>query len=176
MIVGQAARRYASAIFDLARSTNSIDAWLRDLNTIESTVIQRGIIETLDNPAIPSSQKQTIIAEGFHDLPLDRRNLLGLLATRYRAHLIPGIVQAYRQLIDESQGQAVAEVTTAVPLDEDEARLVASRIGKMTGKKIQIQTRIDPSIIGGIIVRIGDKLIDGSISSRLAALRAQLAR
>ena len=103
-------------------------------------------------------------------------NLAYMLAGKDSFDLIAGIYNDYQALLDSYRGIEQAEVTTAVPLNEKEKQELAERLGKITGKKIIMTTRVDPSIIGGVIAKVGEKLIDGSTRSQLEALKNELAR
>jgi F0F1-type ATP synthase delta subunit len=89
-------------------------------------------------------------------------------------HLAAQIAEEFRVLLDEQRGIAWAEVLTAIPLDEEQKRRVAARLGEVTGKQVNVDAAVDPSILGGLIARIGDTLIDGSTRSRLLALKKEL--
>ena len=101
-------------------------------------------------------------------------NLARILVHRGRTALAAQIAEAFQELADAARGIAHAEVTTAVPLSEGEAKAVAEKLAEITGKQVVVQTRVDEGIIGGLVARIGDRLIDGSTRSRLAALRCRL--
>jgi len=102
-------------------------------------------------------------------------NLLFLLAERQRLSLLPRIVESYQEMYNKAKGIVVAEVTTAVPLDAARKQQVANRLSELTGKTIELRTKEDPRILGGMITRIGDQLIDGSVSARLSELADRLA-
>jgi F-type H+-transporting ATPase subunit delta len=103
--------------------------------------------------------------------------LVLLLATKGKLAALDDIAEEYQMLVDNYrgiEGTAIAEVTTAVPLDEDYQLKIAQRITEIIGKPVLLRPKVDPAILGGIIIRVGDKLIDGSIRSKLAALRKDL--
>jgi F-type H+-transporting ATPase subunit delta len=103
--------------------------------------------------------------------------LVLLLSAKDRLSIIDDIAEGYQALVDNYrgiEGAEVAEVTTAIPLDDEYQLRVAQRITEIIGKPIMLKPKVDPGIIGGIIIRVGDKLIDGSIRSKLAALRKDL--
>jgi F-type H+-transporting ATPase subunit delta len=93
---------------------------------------------------------------------------------RGRTALAPQVAEAFQELVDAERGIAHAVVTTAVPLSEGEREAVAKRLGEIAGRQVLVETEVDVGIIGGLIARIGDKLIDGSTRSQLAALRRRL--
>ncbi|GIW05437.1 MAG: F0F1 ATP synthase subunit delta [Dehalococcoidia bacterium] len=171
-----AARRYAQAVFGIAKDQNRLDGWDADLATIADALHQRELRAALESAKVPFAAKQELVSRVFSGAidPL-AQNLLLLLSQRGRLHLLDDIIAAYRALVDEERGIARARVTTAVPLDESEQQRVAARLAELTGKQIRLETAVDPSILGGLIARIGDKLIDGSTRTRLIALRQRLA-
>ena len=169
------ARRYARAVFDLAIARNDLDGWLGDLHLIRSFLEEADVGLLLENPSIPFARKQEIVEHRLLGLDPLRRNFVHVLVERGRTRSIGDIVAEYRRLVDDYRGVAVAEVVTAVPLDDDESQTVARRLEGLVGKRIVLDKRVDPSILGGIVARIGDRLIDGSVAGQLGALRDQLA-
>ena len=101
-------------------------------------------------------------------------NLAYLLVARGRLRIVEDIVDEYRRLVDEHRGIAHAEVAAAIPVDEEVKDRLISRLGSLVGREIVLKVKVDPSLIGGIIARIGDKIIDGSTRSRLVSLRESL--
>ncbi len=171
---GRIARRYARAVFDIAVASGDVDGWLRDLRSIQSFLGQADVSMLLENPAIPLAEKQAVVDQGLARLGQLQRNFVYVLIANGRVSQIDGIVAEFQRLVNDYRGVAVAEVTTAVPLDERETRVVAGQIEALLGKKVVLEKRVDPSILGGVVARIGDRLIDGSLAGQLAALRNQL--
>jgi len=101
-------------------------------------------------------------------------NLALLLVSKSRIALIQGIAGEYDVMLDEYRGVQTAEVITAVPLDDRERTGIKTQLGALTGKKTEIKTEVDPGILGGVVARVGGKLLDGSTRSKLAALKKQL--
>ncbi|MCL6648215.1 MAG: ATP synthase F1 subunit delta [Chloroflexi bacterium] len=170
------ARRYAQAIFQIAQEQGRLDGWAADLATIAQALQQPELRAVLESSRAPLAVKRQIVEQVFGDQldPL-ARNFLLVLVQRGRLHLLEAIQQAYGELVDEARGIARARVTTAVPLTAEEQQAVAERLAAITGKQIRLETAVDPSILGGLIVRLGDRLLDGSTRSRLLALRRRLA-
>jgi F-type H+-transporting ATPase subunit delta len=113
------------------------------------------------------------VLEGLNPLVM---NLALLLVSRGRLRLLAGIAQEYGRLVDEHEGLAYAAVTAAVPLEPEERQKLTARLGELVGKKISVSEAVEPSIIGGLSIRVGDKLIDGSTKSKFLALRESLKR
>lgn len=174
MIQDPAARRYAQAIFALAEEKGTFDEWLDDLETLAVAFSDPVVARALSSQRIPAERKEALIRQAAPDLRPLSWNLLRLLIRKKRLHLLPQIAEALRELVDERRGVAKAIVTTALPLDGADRQRVAERLSQITGKQVLVETRVDESIMGGLIARIGDRLIDGSTRTKLLALRAAL--
>ncbi|HEX2912798.1 MAG TPA: ATP synthase F1 subunit delta [Chloroflexia bacterium] len=173
---GSAGRRYAQAIFELAREQNNLEQWASNLETIAYTFSQPEVQTFLENPKT-SREKKTQFARtvlGTRVGP-EALNLALLLIQRDRQNYVPGIYQEYIRLWNKLRGIEIAEVTTAVPVGPKEEELIRQRLSAITGKQITLKTNVDPEIMGGLVARVGDTLIDGSIRTRLQNLRKQLA-
>ena len=169
------ALRYAEAVFQVARDTNSYDTWLRELGEVEQLLTDPLAAQVLLSPVVPRDRKTAILEQALSGLGQQTRNFVGLLVRRERLELIPQINAALRELIDEARGVEVARVTTAAPLTDDERQLVVARLAERTGKQIRIEEQLDPSIMGGVVAQVGDEIIDGSVRGRLESLRRALA-
>jgi F-type H+-transporting ATPase subunit delta len=172
---GSAARRYADAVFEIAESEGRLDEWAQELELLAGIFSGNEVISWLANPSVPASDKDSLIQTGLASAGEGIRNLARLLVSRGRAPLAPGILAAYQQRLDAVRGIAHAVVTTAVPLSTEETAAVNQRLASLTRRQVKMETAVDPSIIGGIVVRIGDKLIDGSTRARLQELKRRLA-
>lgn len=176
MPAGNAARRYAHAIFDIARSQNTLDFWANDLDSIAQTFDQAEVKQYLENPKTPKDKKRVFVQGVLgKQVSPGALNLALLLVQRERQTYIDGIRNEFIKLVNQIKGVEIAQVTTAIPIDEAEKNYIRDRLAAITGKQIQIETQVDPDIIGGVVARIGDTLIDGSVRNRLQALRKQLA-
>jgi F-type H+-transporting ATPase subunit delta len=174
---GATARRYAQAVFDLAKDSNTLDQWLADLKAVSAVFGSHGAASTLQDPGVKQEDQRRIINEQLAALKTQPMvvNLLYMLVQRQRLALLPRIVESYQQLYNKAKGIVVADVTSAVPLDEALQKRVVAELSKITGKTIELRVHQDPSILGGLITRIGDELIDASVFARLAELGQRLA-
>jgi F-type H+-transporting ATPase subunit delta len=172
---GAAVRRYAQAVFEIADEQGTLDRWERDLKALADAFGDPFVAAFFDNPQIPASEKRAtadrLLGPAGQHLT---RNLAGLLIERGRFNMMPRLYAAYHDLMLEREGIAVGEVTTAVPLNDDELAMVRRRLGAIVGKDVEVRAVVDPRIIGGIVARVGDQLIDGSVLNQLRRLREQL--
>ncbi|SHK85870.1 ATP synthase F1 subunit delta [Rhodothermus profundi] len=172
------ARRYARALFEEARARGQAEAIDADVAVLhESFTTSRELARVFESPVIPREKKKKIIETLFAGRlqPLTVR-FLELLVEKERESLLPAVVAAYRALQDEEQGIIEAQVRTAFPLDEAGAQPLVAKLERLTGKKIRLRLQQDPSLIGGVVVRVGDTVYDGSVRQQLTALRERLRR
>jgi len=171
---GVAAKRHAQAVFQLALERGELEKWLEDLKTIATTLSQPQLMAILESPKVHLDEKMELLHRCLPGVSQLALNLVYLLVARRRLRLIDQIVSEYQRLADAYQGVEHAEVTTAIPLDEEDRQRLSERLAELTGTRIVLSTRVDPNVIGGFVVRIGDRLIDGSTKSKLDSLRKSL--
>jgi len=172
------AKRYAAAAFAVAAEGGDFDLWLNTLTSLARIMQMPSARTVFLSPAIPPEQKRAALDRLLPDASPTVRNFLHIIADRARLDEVPGIADSLRDLINERRGIITAEVTTAVPLDAEMERLVAQRLATYLNRppeNVMIRARVDPSIIGGVVARIGDRLIDDSVRGRLDRLRQTLA-
>ncbi len=168
------ARRHAQAVFQIALERGELDLWQRDLERIATAIEDPVLYPLLESPKIPFSEKARILGQQLEGITPLAMNLARLLVAKRRLGIAGDIAVEYQSLLDEHRGIAHAEVATAVPVDEEVKDKLAHRLGHLVGREVVITTSVDPSLIGGLVARVGDKLIDGSIRSRLLSLRESL--
>lgn len=176
MIERRIVRRYASALFAAASRADAVDQVESDLGLVSLTVESApALLEAITSPIIPPDKKRAILEEIFkgkaHEITL---SYLRLLVDKRREEAILQTEEEYVLLANEARGIVEAEATTATPLDEVQQGQLTSKLSATTGKQIRLECKVDPTVIGGVLVRIGDRVIDGSIKGQLAALREQL--
>jgi F-type H+-transporting ATPase subunit delta len=170
-----AARRYAEALFELARRERAEERWASELDAVVAVLGDEQVRTTLDSPAVPFTEREAALRkalEGRVSPPI--LNLARLLAERSRLELLSSIAVQYRRLLNTQKGIIEAVVTTALPLTPDESRAVRDRVTAMTGTQVDLREEIDESLIGGLTVQVGDRLLDASVRGRLERLRNQL--
>jgi F-type H+-transporting ATPase subunit delta len=170
------ARRYAAALFETAKSADIIDKVESDLGLITWTLenVPR-LSDVLLNPLIVDDDKKNIVQEIFKD-KIDEITLdfIFLLIDRKREGILADIEAEYVAYADSWRGIIRVLVTCAVPITDDERNKLTAALEDFTEKKVQLQLEVDASLIGGMIVQIGDTIIDGSVKGYLNALRNRL--
>lgn len=169
------ARRYAEAAFEIAQRDASMEAWLAALGVAELRLLDDAVVRLLSNPSIPASSRidvlRRIVGDAVSGPQLD---LLALMIRRGRFELLPGVIREFTRLYRSSEGIVEASVTSAAALDAAEVEALAERLVALTGKRIELREEVDPGLLGGLQVRVGDQLIDGSVRGRLDRLHAEL--
>jgi F-type H+-transporting ATPase subunit delta len=175
MLRDPAANRYAQAAFELGLERNELEAWERDLDFLGSALEGREAVDFVASHKITPEAKLDFLRRATGETSPLPWNLVRLLASKGRLALLPQIAERFRALLDEHRGVAHAKVLTAVAMSADEQRSLEQKLSQLTGKRVDIQTFEAPEIIGGIVARIGDTLIDGSTRTKLISLKRQLA-
>jgi len=173
------ARSYSQAAFKIALEEKELNRWQSDLRKIASLVKDEALFALLESPEVPFDNKAKVLSDRLGDINPQVLKMVSLLVAKGRLGMVGDIVDEYQQLVDNYrgiEGAEVAEVTTAIPLDDEEKLKLAQRLTSIIGKPIVLKPKVDSSLIGGIIIRVGDKLIDGSIRSKLVALKRGLER
>lgn len=170
------ARPYATAAFELAQEASDLAAWSEMLHLLNLIVSDPQMQRVLNNPRLDSK----FLADFVLDISAERlsetgRNFVRVLADAGRLSLAPQIYQLFEQRRTDSEGVVDVEIVSAYELEQDEQDKIATAMAKRFGKKINISTRIDDSLIGGTVIRAGDSVIDASIRGRLRQLGSELA-
>ena len=173
-----AVRRYAQAILEIAEAEGALEQVEDELYRFARTVDEQGQLrEALTDPGLPTERKRAVVEE-----------LLGARASRHTVSLIEflivagrakdlaGIVEALATLAAAQRNAEFAEVRSAVPLDDEQRRRLAEALARATGTEVDLKVLVDPTVIGGVVARVGDQVFDGSIRRRLDLARDQLAR
>jgi F-type H+-transporting ATPase subunit delta len=170
-----AARRYAEAAFEIGRADGTIDAWDADLTLLRELFADPELRTLVEHPAVAFSDKERVVRRlaGSVKVP-EALSLVLLMVRRGRPRAIGAMVEHFGNLVRRHRGVALAEVRTALPLEAPQRTAVMDRLHELTGDEIEINEVVDESLIGGITVRIGDRLYDASVRNRLERLRARL--
>lgn len=170
------ARRYAQAIFELGEESGSTDKWAQDLEIMSDVFSDPDVAQYFRDPKQGAEEKKRAVARIFEgQVGPQSLNVLRMLAERQRTDIIPLIYERFQALVREARGIVVADVTTAIEVDDAEKERIAEHLARMTGgKRVAIRAHVNPDIIGGFIARVGDQLIDGSVVTSLQQLRQRL--
>ncbi len=171
--------RNAQEVFKTALEKKELNKWQSDLRRIDSLVKDATLFALLENPKVRFDDKAKVLSERLGDINPQALKLVSELVAKGKLAAIGDIADEYQRLLDNYrgiEGAEVAEVTTAIPLDDEDRLRLAQRITSLVGKPVVLKPKVDSSLIGGIIIRVGDKLIDGSIRSKLEALKREMGR
>ena len=170
------ARNYAAALLALARKADDLAAWGRMIDDVANAIDRDDRLRRfLEAPQISAAQKNAVLSKAFEDrAPRLFLRFLQRLVLNRRQMLIPEIANEYRDLVDEVKGRVHAQVTLAKPVDEEQRAAIARHLTHTLGQPVVPQVRINPNILGGIIVRVGDRVMDGSVRRRLGILRNRM--
>ncbi len=165
------ARPYAEAAFEQAREENKLKEWSEMLRVLGLVVSDSQMQKVLDNPRVGCTALQDIVLGVCGDYLSDTgKNFVKVITENKRLLLAPQIFLLFEQKRKDIEGIADVEVISAYPMDSEQKRQVSDAMSKRLGKKIEITTRVDESLIGGVVIRAGDSVIDASMRGRLKQL------
>ena len=167
-------KRYAQAIFELALHEEQLEPWSAQLEMAGGVLQDQEFNDFLKHASVPVEQKIRSIDTVLSDLHPLVRNMVNVLVSRGLVDLVPDIREAYVELLDRHAGRQRVEVTSAVDLDQPELDRIGGFVSGLIRKEVVISTQVDESILGGVVIQIGDQLLDGSTRSRLEGLRNRL--
>ena len=168
------ALRYGQAVFEIAAEHQNYNTWRDNMDTLVRMVLDKDVLLFLENPRVSLAKKREVLEPKLKGVNPMAVNLLYLLVERNGLGMLPNIAADYQRRLDEVHGVAHAQVTAAVPLSEEEVAEIRKKLGDLFGKKIEITTRLNSSLLGGVVARVGDKVIDGSLSRRLQDLKREI--
>jgi F-type H+-transporting ATPase subunit delta len=177
MSLRTSATRYAKALLDVAIKESDPSAIERDLaRVVDAMNAHSELRRVLTSPGTPQAARVSVVkalsARAAIQSPVAK--LLGMLAERGRLELLPELLNVYRERLLAHKNIIRASVTSAAPLAPEKVRALEASLGQLTGKTVQLDTAVDPAIIGGVITRVGSTVYDGSIRTQLAKMRQQL--
>lgn len=173
-----ASLQYANALADIALAQGAAEPAAKQLNDFGSAYAQSAELRTfLASPAVTVEAKHAVIEKINGRMGASKiiRNFLFVITDHRRTQLIPEILAMFQQVIRQRQGVAEAQISSAVELSAAQKKELAATLTKVTGKKIETKYSLDPALLGGAVVRIGDTIYDGSLRSRLNEMRSRLA-
>ena len=171
------AQVYSRALFEAAQDQDKLDDVREQVGAFADAIDEnRDLAVFFFSPYFSTEEKKEglgKVLDGADDIV---RNFLELLVEKHRMPAIHRIRREYESLWEEENKLLPVEITSAIELDEDTVKQIGDKIGERTGRKVQLESKVDPDILGGIVVRVGDRILDASIANRLESLRKQVAR
>jgi F-type H+-transporting ATPase subunit delta len=172
------ARRYAAALFDVVRKDGDIDRAAEELGAIKAAIAGHDQLrKVLESPGVPMPVKRKILDDivgASGDVSQETRRLFGLLAERDRLAMLPDVADAFAARVMQAKKIVPAEVVTAVPLADHNRAALSAALGRAAGAQVTMTERVDPSIVGGVIAKVGSVVFDGSVTTQLARLKQKL--
>jgi F-type H+-transporting ATPase subunit delta len=170
------AKRYARALFNAAQKIGSLEAVQNDLTLMDTLWRQTPALpRLLESPLVPAEKKRELLDKTLSgQLNAATRAFLYLLIEKRREEILPAVHEEFLRLADDAAGLIRAQATVALPLDESERAALLAGLQQRTGKRIELQVNVDPAILGGVVVRMKDTVIDGSVRGALERLREQM--
>jgi F-type H+-transporting ATPase subunit delta len=169
------ANRYARAVFELALEEGRVKEWSRMLEVIRAVLEDPSARAVVDNPSVSAETRMRAIEElHLPGIGPEGMNLMRLLVSVGRVGRIGEIADQFEVLADEAAGRVRATVTTAIPLTSAAQESLRGDLSKQLGKDVRLEARVDPAILGGLVLQVGDRLTDGSVASRLDQLRRKV--
>ncbi len=169
--------RYAKAMFDLANERNALDDVKADLATITAMLDESADLESVVRSPVLSRDDQARAMDAVLDaagVGQMVKNFVGVVAKNRRLFALRGMIRGYNELLAQHRGEVAAEVTSAQPLTDAQRDNLAAALKQAVGRDVTIETSVDESLIGGMIVRVGSRMVDFSLSTKLASLRLSM--
>ena len=166
--------RYAQAIFDLALENNQVEQWGEDLAVVAVVFEDADFAALMKHADMPAADKLAATASVLAGVNSLVRNLVDLLISKNSVDALAGVYSSYTELLDSHLGRQRVEITTAVPLESAETERINSFVTGLVRREVVLTTKVDESILGGLVIQIGDRLLDGSTKARLDGLRNRL--
>jgi F-type H+-transporting ATPase subunit delta len=174
-MAGAAAKRYARAIFELAREEDLVERWAERLHTMRDILGRPEVVSVLANPTIDVKRREEAAAALLErHAGREVTNLARLLVGANRVAELDGIIEQFELLADEAAGRVRATATTAVPLTRSDADKLEASLSRRLGREVRLSNQVDRAIVGGLVLRMGDRVIDASVATRLQQLRHHL--
>ena len=170
------ARNYAETLLELAQRAGDLRGWGEMLDQVSDAMeSDKRLRVFLESPRVSAQRKNDVLQKAYGaQLPRNFLRFLQALVSHRRQMLIPVIAHAYNDLVDQVEGRVHASVTVARPAEEVDRQIVTKQLSRMLGKDVVPHFHVNPNIIGGVVVRVGDTVLDGSVRRRLATLRTKM--
>lgn len=171
-------KRYATALFQAVQESETTDAAtvLQELSGIQQSMMETpSFLQFFNSPVIGDDEKKQFITEAFKGkISVETLHFLLILVDKGREHYFHDMVSTFYQLTQALHNQVKAVAVTAVPMSDDAQKKLAASLSTMSGKEVTVENQVDESLVGGVVVRMGDRVIDGSVRNRLSLLKEEL--
>ena len=168
------AKRYAQAVFETAQTASDHDAWTTYLSELTDALQHKDLLTIMNAPTVTENEKIEVIKLLVSKFPGNFETFCRLLIQKGSLSDVPDITKQYQKLVDTIKGVSRVSVTSAVKLNNNEKTKLTKQLSDQLEKEIELSESVDESLIGGVVIRIGDKVLDGSIKGRLNSMRASL--
>jgi F-type H+-transporting ATPase subunit delta len=168
------AGRYATALFELADEQKALDQVAKDLTDLRGMLAESEDLKRLVRSPVLSRESQAAAMAALNEragLGKLTSNFIGLVARNRRLFALPGMITGYLQLLAERRGEIRAEVTAAQAMTETQVAEINDQLKRAIGSKVAVEIRVDPALIGGLVVKVGSRMVDGSLRSKLQRLQ-----
>lgn len=171
-------KTYSEALFEVALEENKIDLFLDEISfVIDTFKMYEDFYELFKTPLVKVEEKKKVIEEVFGDkLSQEMNNFLKIIIDKRRGHFIEQIKWEYEKIVNEHKGIIEATAITAISLNDKDKTILQNKLSSLTGKTVKLSNEIDKNVVGGILIKIGDKVIDGTIKSRLEEMKESLSQ
>lgn len=171
------AKRYARALFLVARDRGVLSEVSGELSKVAALLDSDDKLRRIFyHQLIPAEEKKKLLAELMPELRMETRNFLNLVLDKRRERLLPQMARQLQDLVNQAAGILEAEVITSLPLPAEISRSLEERLSRLTGRRVRLQNRLSQDIIGGMVVQVGDRVLDASVKRRLELLKERLRR
>jgi F-type H+-transporting ATPase subunit delta len=173
MGVAGLAERYAAALYELADEGKALDRVAQDLRSLDQLIAQSAdLVRLIRSPVLGRLEQGRAMAAVLERMGADAltRKFVGLVAQNRRLFAVPAMIRAFLATLASRRGEIAAEVTSAAPLSKPQAEAVVAALRQAMGAKVSVETKVDPSLLGGLVVRVGSRMVDSSLRTRLQKL------
>lgn len=170
-----AALRYSHALFESGKEVNKIDSFLSEMKDVAKTFEDhKELVEFFNHPNVKNEEKRNVLNEIFGGMEKEVLSLIMLLIDHGRIHEIGIVYKDLRETVYEHKGIKIASAITAVPMEPDELELLREKLSQKYDSKFEVENSVDSEVLGGVYLKIGDEVIDGSVRGQLERMKKEL--
>ena len=169
------ARRYAQAVYQIATEKNNIEQWVEDLSVLSASTLDSDFLAFVNSPNVSNEKKTSLIKDVFSgEVNVDAVHLCCLLSLRNSVSILPKIADYVQEFLDADKGIERAEIVTAVQLTKHQEEKIKDYVSSIVGKELTLTNRVEADILGGFLVRVGDRVMDGSLRTRIEDMKREV--